>query len=110
MGHAEIETATQRGDRRRVVAAIDVPGSLANHRRFRTTLSERTLLHRLPSVCRKTFEVGDKHGSRAGFRDVELALRLATDGDVGAGCSCAGFDPRNEFADRREHEDMAERG
>ena len=34
MGQAEVETATQCGDRGFAMAAIEIPGSLSNHRHF----------------------------------------------------------------------------
>jgi hypothetical protein len=45
MGQAEIETATQGGDRGSAVTAIEIPGSLSNHRHFSLGWTEAPMFH-----------------------------------------------------------------
>ena len=68
MGHAEIEAAAQRGDRRAPLGGFDMPGSLANRGYLALDGTERMALHGCPSRF-----IAEPLFSRALLR----ALRLA---------------------------------
>src|SRR4051794_13062830 len=45
MRHAEVEPATQRGDRGRALRTVDVPGALADYRHLTSRRAELTQFH-----------------------------------------------------------------